>query len=389
MSLLDPPALFKSRADTLYAAYLLGAQADLMRKPIKVSILGNSFAAQIANWFDEMCAASGGLLQFDYNGGVSGNTTAQMLARVADIPSTSRACFVLEGTNDAGGSVTAPTHAANLLAICQALQTRGIMPILCMSPPKDGSGSFIAQYRVAEYQIARKYGFLLYDPFGGYFDSTSTTGNWTAGASVGDGVHPSQTTYRDAGRAISDQLRGFVSRGMVQPKNNGWAGMVTNNLNLTSTSGLGAQWSKTGTPTTTIVSAAGDGVLGNWQVSTVTAASGTHGVVTGLTLPSGAVDTDEYLVHVAVKGTATSGSPGFSLFVRWRDASTAGIRDDFFAFNSVIGTFPAKYWERVLTPPTGTASAQLFARTEGASAYTADISVGEVVVVNLTRAAGF
>lgn len=74
------------------------------------------------------------------NAGVAGNTTAQMLARVAaDVTALApRYVSVLGGTNDVGNDVSAATTIANLTAIYNAIVAAGGKFVACTIPPRMG-----------------------------------------------------------------------------------------------------------------------------------------------------------------------------------------------------------------------------------------------------------
>lgn len=77
------------------------------------------------------------------NAGVAGNTTAQMLTRVATdvVALAPRYVSVLGGTNDVGAAVGAATTIANLAAIYDALVAGGAKFVACTIPPRTGLAS--------------------------------------------------------------------------------------------------------------------------------------------------------------------------------------------------------------------------------------------------------
>lgn len=90
------------------------------------------------SWYTVACALSGQRLCYARNAGVSGNTTTQMLARLAtDVlayASSIDYCIVAGGINDyADTTVTKP----NLEAMWTQLRAAGIEPIACTIPPRN------------------------------------------------------------------------------------------------------------------------------------------------------------------------------------------------------------------------------------------------------------
>lgn len=95
---------------------------------------------QSLNWLAMANASAGYPASFIRNAGVSGNTTAQMAARVtADVVAYNpKVCLVLGGTNDAAAGTGSAVTIANLISIFDALVGAGIRPVACTVPPRTG-----------------------------------------------------------------------------------------------------------------------------------------------------------------------------------------------------------------------------------------------------------
>jgi lysophospholipase L1-like esterase len=146
------------------------------------------------SWFVQSCMASGQRMRFVRNAGVSGDTTALMLARIqADVIAFAPSwCFVLGGTNDIGTSVAQATIRANLTSIYAALQAANIQPILCTLTPRAASAGVVELDRINAWirWYAQTHGYPLCDLEAVTMDPA--TGGWLAGYS-GDNLHPNQT----------------------------------------------------------------------------------------------------------------------------------------------------------------------------------------------------
>lgn len=119
------------------------------------------------------------------NAGVSGDTTADGLARLAwSVPDGTDAVILELGANDALRGVTPETTEANLDAIVAGLKKRGIAVLLAgmLAPPNMGAhyaDAFDAIYP----RLAEKYDLVLY-PF--FLDAVATKTAFL----LDDGMHP-------------------------------------------------------------------------------------------------------------------------------------------------------------------------------------------------------
>ena len=362
-------------------------QQKLMKTPLSASVLGNSFSNQNPNWFVQACGFSGGLLRMNTIGGVFGNTTAAMLARVASIPASSDVCFVLEGTNDVSNTVTTKVHISNIKAICSALINQGTLPIVILAPPFNSNGANMAKMRLAEYRLACVMGIPCYDIFGTYFDAT--TGDWTGSATV-DGTHPTDTAYRDAGKSLIAQMSAQQTQSLVAPKSSVWGDLLTNNLFMASSSGSATGWSKWANGALTVTDATADGFLGQYQ--NIAAAGLTTGQMAGIykavTLPAGSSPTDVYIFQFGIKHVQVSNAQVFA-YLSWKDSVNATLREDYVIYaNASTAGIAARTVQMELNPPAGAVSATIFFHQTASATYSGTLSIAQPLFVNLTDLAG-
>lgn len=69
------------------------------------------------------------------NLGINGNTSEDVLNRISAVPSSTKICCVMIGTNDINEGVTVSAYATNVIGIVTALKNRNITPVLISPPP--------------------------------------------------------------------------------------------------------------------------------------------------------------------------------------------------------------------------------------------------------------
>lgn len=160
------------------------------------------------------------------NGGVSGENTTQILARVQQdaIDLNPGWCHVLAGTNDVWNSVPVATTIANLTAIYDALEAAGIRIIAGTLPPKSGQTATL--YRAAErlnnwirQQAYDRPGFVVAD-YAAIL--TGPTGSWRIGttAYTADGTHPSAGGAVRMGTVLANAIEKFLPAANLLPSSN-------------------------------------------------------------------------------------------------------------------------------------------------------------------------
>lgn len=192
--------------------------------PQSIALLGDSITlANDAEWrnigfFAWANALAGTPFQASVFAGVSGNTTGQMLARVAGdvVAHSPQWCCVMGGTNDIAGGITSlETMQSNLTGICDALHAAGIRIILCTITPQVGYNAapeiqlwhdingWIRTYAAAHssYIVLADVGELYADP--------GNDGQPLAGYTH-DGTHPNAVGAYTIGAGIAAALSGVV-----------------------------------------------------------------------------------------------------------------------------------------------------------------------------------
>jgi lysophospholipase L1-like esterase len=151
------------------------------------------------------------------NGGVSGQTTAQIATRVKQdaVDLNPGWCHVLAGTNDASGGVPLTTTIANLTAIYDDLSKAGIRIVAGTIAPK--SSATTAQLRAIEAintwirkQGQIRSGFIVADY---HARLAGPTGGWRVEgntAYTADGIHPSSGGALRMGRVLADALNPYL-----------------------------------------------------------------------------------------------------------------------------------------------------------------------------------
>ena len=147
------------------------------------------------------------------NAGVSGNTSAMMLARFdTDVtPHHPDLVPILAGVNDINGSVPLATFQANIIAIIAKVKAIGARPVLCTITP--GAPGAVGLARSVWNAWLRGYAasqrIILVDFYSALVDPA--TGNYLAAYSSGDNVHPREAGYAIMGATFAATLAPFLS----------------------------------------------------------------------------------------------------------------------------------------------------------------------------------
>lgn len=211
---------------------------------VGVHVYGNSFVAALT-FQSSLSVQSSGRFMIVQSSGVGGNTSSQVLARLqaGGINPLAKILLFIEGTNDAGAGVTPATHAENMKAIADYAIARGVVPVMCVTPPRDGGFASAANDMALQDQLlGLKYFIPTFDLFNRWVDSTD--GTWTAGASI-DGTHPVQAIYDLSGRDLWDTMNARQPDYFIPRTNTGKGLLQSNVLQLTDTNadGLPDGWS--------------------------------------------------------------------------------------------------------------------------------------------------
>lgn len=356
--------------------------------PIGVHVYGNSFI-QALTLQSALSSQSNGRLVIVQSSGVGGDTSAQVLARLqADgINPLAKILLYIEGTNDAGTGASASTHAANMKAIADYAIERGVIPVICVTPPRDGGFASAANLNALQDQlIGLKYGIPTFDLFNRWVDGTD--GTWTAGASL-DGTHPTQVVYDLSGRDLWDTLNNGQPDYFI-PRTNAGNGLLQSNvLQLTDTNadGLPDGWTANNFvgqtyPAMQDYAYPFRGKRARIAVSQ-TASGGT--LFKQLNPPGKFSDNDEIYV-CGVIGVDAISSAKISCFIR--TTGVAGIPD--FLLASFANTSADKYVSCRFKVPAGVTGLQLIIRfdaADGAGTHGGTVGYGCFDFYNVTTQA--
>lgn len=357
--------------------------ANFGRVPCNCAIIGNSLTA--GGELARLVSVNAPSVMVGTRAGVGGNTSALVLARMRnDIPGNVDACMYLESVNDVTTNAGQAVHTANVRAIVRDFKSRGILPVILLNGPLNGSQSAMeALYRHIDTLIAWDEKIPVYDPFREFVDPA--TGYWTSGSDL-DGTHPTAATYDTAGRALGTKIANADFANLRPLYNNiAHALLTTNSLLLTDTNsdGIANNWGVIGAGagvTASLVSGAGDGVRGNWQKLDCVAVTGAK----QLYLPNittGFSAGDEIAVCATLKFDVTSGTPLGFAFMELAGGPSAGRK--YLAYQ--IGTSSAAFATMIrFRVPEGMTGMQFMTQISG-TGYSGAISVAEVAIYNLTR----
>jgi hypothetical protein len=313
---------------------ILSEQANGLMAALGDSIAANAVTGgwntgevgYVANGFlTWLVAISGGHLQipmigslntatptYNYNRAVGGETAEQALARITEIdalPVKPRYCFVQTGTNNCRNntSQTAAQIVAVHIQICQGLWDRGIIPVLDVIPPFNGTGQasplVTVKAKILEcnrllrsFAISNWRRLLFADTFKLLIDPTSAASDPLAAYYAVDGTHPNTLGSYVKGLGVWNQIKirlgyvnnlyPFVGAGDVYDATNNPNGTIVDSTWLTNggTAGTGVTAGAGGIPSgwtsqrsggatsTAVVSlqARSDGDVGNELVVTAT-----------------------------------------------------------------------------------------------------------------------
>ena len=245
------------------------------------------------SYWTQGCLLSNGRVLNLGNAGVSGNTLAQMQARLATdviaVPGVDK-CLILGGTNDVANGVALSSSLATLTAMIAQLRARSIEPVLCAIPPRNSGalgGAFraqIAAFNTAVRDLAQRHGCHFLDFHTPLADPA--TGQYKAGYSS-DNVHPDVPAEKLMAALVANNLAPelpywtpYLCNSDGDPNN-----LLPNGCFATDTNadGVADGWTASGSGGTATWSLQSDtAIQGNWQVLTVTAAT-SRGLALGVT----------------------------------------------------------------------------------------------------------
>lgn len=318
-----------------------------------------------------------------WNKGVSGNTTAQMLARISDVTGLDPkpdVCLVLGGTNDANVG-DADATLGNLSAIYDALLDADIIPVAMLIPPRDTNTDFPPKIngRIAAEAMRRGIPLVNF-----YHQLADGDGTWRSTYSH-DGIHPNLISGRIMAQAIIDalDLRGpGISAFLAASNTTDDTNLVTNGTFIgdANADGVADGWSLTvgGTATGTLTPGTGN-VVGNWQDIDVTVAGQTY--ISGTNITTGFTAGDVMLYCGRVK--SDNFASGF-----WIDQlniypSGGGGISCLYQFDTELNDEAEGYVFAVMWKIT--TETAISPRFIGKSTGTGNMSIAQVAIRNLTE----
>lgn len=234
-----------------------------------VILLGDSFlAGGSADWGSVLIPATKGRLRvLRYTGGVGGNSSAAMLARLATDVIRYAPAYCLVGAvtpNDPGQGLSVDASKVNIQSIVARLMAANITPLLVLGPPNDTAAT---RNHIATVNGWLRYwgsanGYRVLDPWAQLTDPAD--GTWLAGY-TSDGTHPTGIAAKLAGIAAAAQLEALpavplLSAGAGDPTN-----LVPNPCFDPHAGGLATSWGKSGTAVASITAVSSAIGAGNWQ----------------------------------------------------------------------------------------------------------------------------
>lgn len=381
MGILDAPSISKSQIDLRYAYHQ--SPKRLHSRPNSVSLkattLGNSIFAGVngISFTDQALWALGPQLVWIKNGGIAGNTSAMMLARVnTDVPNDAQVCLIMEGSNDGLNAVSVLTHRTNMEAIIVNLLGRGITPILVATAPLTTKATIVGGYLAAQHALALKYNISIYDPWKNVI--SLATGEWTVGL-TSDSVHPVFAAAVTAKTDLVSLINETIPATQFSPRSNaaGQAGYCIsggNCLMLTDTNSDGVPdgWAIAGTATGSLV-AATSGFVGNFARLTSTTSSGNPYLYK--TITTGWNAGDDLLVSCVIQTNCGLSPQQVFMTIRVDGVEITQI-------NGSVVSMPAQRMFFKIKPTT-TSNIQIYLKVNGAGTGSY-ISVGEFEVYNMT-----
>jgi acyl-CoA thioesterase-1 len=198
----------------LVAALVLGATAAPAEQPLRIVVLGDSlvagFGIKTSDAFpaqlERALKARGHAVEV-INAGVSGDTTANGLARVAwAVPERTGAVILELGANDALRGLDPGQARANLEKIITAVKGGGAEILLAgMFAPRSMGRDYVRAFEGMYPDLATKHGLILY-PF--FLDGVAMD----AKLNLDDGLHPNPRGVAEITKKILPSVEQLIER---------------------------------------------------------------------------------------------------------------------------------------------------------------------------------
>jgi lysophospholipase L1-like esterase len=174
--------------------------------PVTVG-LGDSITFKAHSWFRQLCADEVAV-QNCLNSGISGNTTAQMLARLNRdaLVYGPEMVLVLGGTNDLKHDVSTKKIMRRLEAIIARTEAAGAVAVLGTVPPRNRYGPQVLSLNAA----IRKYAARADVPLLDFYATLGTKGGVFKRGLTRDGVHPNRRAANLMAELAEQRLPGLL-----------------------------------------------------------------------------------------------------------------------------------------------------------------------------------
>jgi lysophospholipase L1-like esterase len=314
------------------------------------------------------------------NGGVPGNTSAQLLARMDSLLAQSPdAVFVLIGTNDCGVTPLA-TYQANIAAIKAKCDAAGRRVAFGTIPPRAAGATSAIKADVRRFNLwltawCANQGIPLADINSAVADKT--TGNLAAANDSGDGIHMNDAGHLAAANAIAVVVPDITSP-LVWPVRAAGNGLLLNPLPTAT-----AQWGTQAGPGTALSSivapAAGELPGGSWLRWTLNnSAGGSQSLSTfGADVQQPFAAGDVLLVCAYVRASSAIALSKLGIFNKSGGALISLLLD------TPPSATPGPVVEK-FTVPAGVANMYLGGVIQAGAGLTTTYDIGAVDVFNLT-----
>jgi lysophospholipase L1-like esterase len=348
---------------------------------VRISSIGDSIVRRAGGIALTACMQSGGKARYVINGGVSGNTTAQVLARLPTFlaANPSDICVIGCGTNDGRTGVTVETFESGVRGIISTCLSAGVTPVFTTCPPNSESGAFrtaIQANNRALQKVCRQSGILLSNRWAASNDGTFA---YKSGFSApADAIHPAYQTLIPEGAGL---IADIDSAGLLPSNAGADVFSATDSVNLftnatlqASASGLATGITNIGSFTPTIEA----GTLGNRQVCTKAG----NVTASGPRLTFAVVAGNKYRVRFPASYTVSGVTNGIFQTNNSRSTEYAYKFLDYDLLVSA-GTFSFWYDEVFTAASTGDTTVTIYDNASGAASSMV-IKMEQIQIINCT-----
>lgn len=348
---------------------------------VRISAVGDSTVRRAGGIALTACMQSSGRARYVRNGGVSGETTAQILARLPAFlaANPSDICVISCGTNDGRTGVTAATFESGVRAIIAACLSAGVVPVFTTCPPNNESAIFRAAIqgnnRILQ-KVCRQTGTLLSNRWTAGNDGTF---QYKAGYNVpADSIHPAYQTLIPEGAGL---IADIDDAGLLPNNAGAEVFSATDSVNLftnatlqASAAGLATGITNIGSFTPTIEA----GTLGNRQVCTKAG----NVTASGPRLTFAVVAGNKYRVRFLASYTVSGVTNGIYQTNNSRSTEAAYKLLDYDLLVSA-GTFSFWYDEVFTAASTGDTTVTIYDNASGAASSMV-IKMEQIQIIDCT-----